>query len=52
MAGCCSSELGVESDWVPAAAVFGSPTVLAAKVPYSECRTQSRSTEAKLKVLP
>jgi hypothetical protein len=42
VAGCCSSELGVESGWVPAAAVvLRSPTVLSAEVPYSECRTQS-----------
>jgi hypothetical protein len=42
VAGCCSSELGVESGWVPVVAVVvGSPTVLVAKAPYSECRTQS-----------
>jgi hypothetical protein len=38
----CSSELRAESGWVPAAAVAGSPNVLAAaKVPYSECQIQS-----------
>jgi hypothetical protein len=44
VAGCVSSELGVESGWVPAAiaAVVGLPIVLAAaEVPYSECWTQS-----------
>jgi hypothetical protein len=45
MAGCYSSELGVESGGVPAAAaaaVVESPiTLAAAEVPYSECRTQS-----------
>jgi predicted nicotinamide N-methyase len=54
VAGCCSSELGAESGWVPvAAAAVGSLTVLAAAVvPYSECRTQSRNAKAELKVLP
>jgi hypothetical protein len=39
----CSSELGAESGWVPAAAaVVGSPNVLdAAEVPCSECQIQS-----------
>jgi hypothetical protein len=42
MAGRCSSELGVESGWVPAAAVVGSPIALdVVEVPYSECWTQS-----------
>jgi hypothetical protein len=43
VAGCCSSELKVESGWVPAAAaVVGSPIALVvAEIPYSECRTQS-----------
>jgi hypothetical protein len=50
----CSSELGAESSWVPAAAaVVGSPNVLAAAgVPCSEYQIQSGSAEAKLKVLP
>jgi hypothetical protein len=35
VAGCCSSEPGAESGWVSAAAVVvGSPTILAAEVPY------------------
>jgi hypothetical protein len=43
VAGCCSSGLGVEGSWVPAAtAVAGSPIVrAAAEVLYSKCRTQS-----------
>jgi hypothetical protein len=43
VAGCCSSELGVESGWVHAAAtVVGSPIAPAvAEVLCYECRTQS-----------
>jgi hypothetical protein len=54
VADCCSSELGAESGWVPAAAVVvGSPNVLAAtEVPCSEYQIQSGSAEAELKVLP
>jgi hypothetical protein len=53
VAGYCYSELGVESGGVPVAtAVVGSPIVLAAEVPYSECQTQSGSAKAELKVLP
>jgi hypothetical protein len=38
---------------VPAAAVVGSPNVLAAaEVPYSECQIQSGSAEAELMILP
>jgi hypothetical protein len=37
----CSSEMGAESGWVPAAAVVGSPNVLAtAEGPCSECPIQ------------
>jgi hypothetical protein len=42
VADCCSSRLGAENGWVPAAAaaVVGSPNVLAAaEVPCSECDT-------------
>jgi hypothetical protein len=43
VAGCCSSELGVVSGWVSAAATeVGSPIApAAAEVLCSECRTQS-----------
>jgi hypothetical protein len=42
-ADCCSSEVGVESGWVPVVvAVAGSPIAPAAvEVLCSECRTQS-----------
>jgi hypothetical protein len=44
MANCCSSELGAQSGWVPAAAaaMVGLPNVLAAAVaPYPGCQIQS-----------
>jgi hypothetical protein len=49
----CSSELGVESGWVPAAAtVVGLPNVLAAaEAPCSEYQIQSRSAGAELMIL-
>jgi hypothetical protein len=52
--GCCSSELGLESSWVPAAAgVAGSPIApAAAEVPCSECWTRPGSAEAVWMVLP
>jgi hypothetical protein len=50
----CSSEMGAESGWVPAAAAVGGlPNVLAAtEGPCSECQIQSGSTEAELMILP
>jgi hypothetical protein len=55
MADCCSSELGAESGWVPAAtaAGVGLPNVLdATEVPCSECQIQSRNAAAELMILP
>jgi hypothetical protein len=49
----CSSEMGAESGWVPAAAGVGLPNVLAAaEVPCSECQIQSGSATVELMILP